>query len=318
MEGAISYPSASPSTPSSVPFHCCRSTTTPHFPNARIRRSAINATPTLLSLCSAMTDIRGRHQRPPPHAVDGARRSSSFRQHRAISGVSIRHQQKVPRILGKQERGRGGQGHNREAKLIQSGPFCRPHLDGFTVPPPHCDHGEGAGWLALGPPQPAARRDKVSHPQPLSLPYSGPISPPSGGFVCGLQARGAALFCWPSTPASQWGQLRRIYNGPAPLADLAVGANHVTTYDASRQVVLWWRGGGWFPARADGAFRSLVSGDGFSCAVQANASTTVRCWGPQGSVVQAVPDGINLDRMPLPGHQPINGACCIASTSGLV
>jgi hypothetical protein len=136
--------------------------------------------------------------------------------------------------------------------------------------------------------------------------------------VCGLQARGAALFCWPSTPASQWGQLRRIYNGPAPLADLAVGANHVTTYDASRQVVLWWRGGGWFPARADGAFRSLVSGDGFSCAVQANASTTVRCWGPQGSVVQAVPDGINLDRMPLPGHQPINGACCIASTSGLV
>ncbi|KAL5657012.1 hypothetical protein ACJX0J_030175, partial [Zea mays] len=63
-------------------------------------------------------------------------------------------------ILGKQERGRGGQGHNRGAKLIQSGPFCRPHLDGFTVPPPHRDHGEGAGWLALGPPQPAARRDK--------------------------------------------------------------------------------------------------------------------------------------------------------------
>ncbi|PWZ04122.1 L-type lectin-domain containing receptor kinase IV.2 [Zea mays] len=53
------------------------------------------------------------------------------------------------------------------------------------------------------------------------------------------------------------------------------------------KVVLWWRGEGRFPARADGAFRSLVSRDGFSCAVQANASATVRCWGPQGSVVQA-------------------------------
>ncbi|PWZ08247.1 putative serine/threonine-protein kinase-like protein CCR3 [Zea mays] len=107
------------------------------------------------------------------------------------------------------------------------------------------------------------------------------------GFVCGLQAGGAALFCWPSTPAPQWGQLRRLYNGPAPLADLAVGAGHVAAYDASGKVVLWWRGGGRFPARADGAFRSLVSGDGFSCAVEANASAAARCWGPQGSAVQA-------------------------------
>jgi hypothetical protein len=136
--------------------------------------------------------------------------------------------------------------------------------------------------------------------------------------VCGLQARGVALFCWPSTLAPQWGQLRRIYNEPAPLADLAVGADYVAAYDASGKVVLWWRGGGQFPARADGAFRSLVSGDDFSCAVQANAFAVVRCWGPQGSAMQAVPGGINLDRMPLPGHQPINGACCIASTSGLV
>jgi hypothetical protein len=113
----------------------------------------------------------------------------SFRQHRAISGISFRHQQKVLRILGKQERGRGGQGHNREAKLIQSSPFCRPHLDGFTVPPPHRDHGEGAGWLALGPPQPAARRDKVSHPQPSLLPYSRPISPPSGCRALSIQNR---------------------------------------------------------------------------------------------------------------------------------
>jgi hypothetical protein len=104
--------------------------------------------------------------------------------------------------------------------------------------------------------------------------------------VCGLQAGGAVLFCWLSTPAPRWGQLRRIYNGPTPLADLAVGADHVAAYDASGKVVLWWRGGGRFPARADGAFRSLVSGDSFSYAVQANASAAVRCWGPQGSAVQ--------------------------------
>ena len=59
--------------------------------------------------------------------------------------------------------------------------------------------------------------------------------------MCGLQAGGAALFCRPSTPAPQWGQLRRIYNGPASLADLAVGADHVAAYDASGKVVLWWR-----------------------------------------------------------------------------
>ncbi|CAD6273108.1 unnamed protein product [Miscanthus lutarioriparius] len=112
------------------------------------------------------------------------------------------------------------------------------------------------------------------------------------GFVCGLQAGGAALFCWPSTPAPQWGQLRRLYNGPDPLADLAVGGDHVAAYEANTSAsgtgrVLWWRGGDRFPAQADGGFRSLVSGDGFTCAVETNASAAVRCWGPQGSAVQA-------------------------------
>jgi hypothetical protein len=128
---------------------------------------------------------------------------------------------------------------------------------------------------------------------------SGPVAPSAiafaelsagRGFVCGLQAGGAALFCWPSTPAPRWGQLRRLYDGPAPLADLAAGADHVAAYDASGSgsgTVLWWRGGGRFPARADGAFRSLVSGDGFSCAVEASAPAAVRCWGPRGGAVQA-------------------------------
>ena len=73
------------------------------------------------------------------------------------------------------------------------------------------------------------------------------------GFVCGLQAGGAALFCWPSTPAPQWGQLRRLYNGPDPLADLVGGGDHVAAYEANTSAsrigrVLWWRGRDRFPA----------------------------------------------------------------------
>jgi len=77
----------------------------------------------------------------------------------------------------------------------------------------------------------------------------------------------------------------RLYNGPDPLADLAVGGDHVAAYEANTSAswtgrVLWWRGGDRFPAQADGGFRSLISGDGFTCAVETNASAAVRCWGP--------------------------------------
>ena len=185
-----------------------------------------------------------------------------------------------------------------------------------STSPTVCGVAEPNGTVYCAPLQGPSSSNSASPVAPSAIAFAELSA--GRGFVCGLQAGGAALFCWPSTPAPQWGQLRRLYNGPAPLADLAVGGGHVAAYDASGKVVLWWRGGGRFPARADGAFRSLVSGDGFSCAVQANASAAVRCWGSQGSAVQAVPGGINLDRMPLPGHQPINGACCIASTSGLV
>ena len=78
-----------------------------------------------------------------------------------------------------------------------------------------------------------------------------------------------------------------FYNGPGALRDLAVGADHVAAYDAAAGRVLWWRGGGRFPAQAGGTFRSLVSGDGFSCALEANASAAVRYWGPRSSAVQA-------------------------------
>ncbi|KAJ1261412.1 hypothetical protein BS78_09G027800 [Paspalum vaginatum] len=109
------------------------------------------------------------------------------------------------------------------------------------------------------------------------------------GFACGLQAGGAALFCWPPSPAPRWGQLRRVYAGPAALSGVAVGADQVAAYDAAASGagrILWWRGGGRFPASVDGNFTSLVSGDGFSCALL-GANASVRCWGPGGSAVQA-------------------------------
>ena len=100
------------------------------------------------------------------------------------------------------------------------------------------------------------------------------------GFVCGLQVSGAALVCWPSTPAPQWGQLHRLYNGPDPLTDLAIGGDHVAAYEANTSAsrtgrVLWWHDEDRFPTQADGGFCSLVSGDGFTCTVETNASAAV-------------------------------------------
>uniref|UniRef100_A0A0E0DLF9 Protein kinase domain-containing protein n=1 Tax=Oryza meridionalis TaxID=40149 RepID=A0A0E0DLF9_9ORYZ len=109
------------------------------------------------------------------------------------------------------------------------------------------------------------------------------VSGGGGAFVCGLQVGGRALFCW---PAASPGQLRRVYNGPGQLSQLAVGGGHVAAYDATARVIRWWRGGGQFPLRVGGGFASLVSGDDFTCAVETNTSA-VRCWGPRGGAVEA-------------------------------
>ncbi|KQK07880.1 putative serine/threonine-protein kinase-like protein CCR3 [Brachypodium distachyon] len=121
------------------------------------------------------------------------------------------------------------------------------------------------------------------------------------GFLCALgTARGSgvgdsvdrALLCWPPTDP---GSLRRVYRGAATLADLAVGDTHVAAYDAQARGIRWWRRGSdqsqsQFPELVLGAFRSIVSGDGFTCALETTNSSgdsKVRCWGPQGSAVEA-------------------------------
>ncbi|BAS92081.1 Os05g0127300, partial [Oryza sativa Japonica Group] len=109
------------------------------------------------------------------------------------------------------------------------------------------------------------------------------VSGGGGAFVCGLQVGGRALFCW---PAAAPGQLRRVYNGPGQLSQLAVGGGHVAAYDAAARVIRWWRGGDRFPLWFGGGFASLVSGDDFTCAVETSTSA-VRCWGPRGGAVEA-------------------------------
>ncbi|EAY96398.1 hypothetical protein OsI_18295 [Oryza sativa Indica Group] len=109
------------------------------------------------------------------------------------------------------------------------------------------------------------------------------VSGGGGAFVCGLQVGGRALFCW---PAAAPGQLRRVYNGPGQLSQLAVGGGHVAAYDTAARVIRWWRGGDRFPLWFGGGFASLVSGDDFTCAVETSTSA-VRCWGPRGGAVEA-------------------------------
>uniref|UniRef100_A0ACD5W403 Uncharacterized protein n=1 Tax=Avena sativa TaxID=4498 RepID=A0ACD5W403_AVESA len=107
------------------------------------------------------------------------------------------------------------------------------------------------------------------------------------GYVCGLSNNESVLLCWPPGTSAQ-GNLRRVYRGAATFSDLAVGDDHVAAYDAQARGIQWWRGGdGRYPQFIAGAFRSLASGDGFTCAVETNSSSAVRCWGPSGSAVQA-------------------------------
>uniref|UniRef100_A0A453L0U2 non-specific serine/threonine protein kinase n=1 Tax=Aegilops tauschii subsp. strangulata TaxID=200361 RepID=A0A453L0U2_AEGTS len=124
------------------------------------------------------------------------------------------------------------------------------------------------------------------------------------GFLCGVGAVPGggvtALFCWP--PAAPR-QLRRVYRGPAPLSDLAVGADHVAAYDGQARGIRWWRrGSGQFPELVPGAFGSLVSGDGFTCALE-TGSLVVRCWGPLGSAVQAAFANVSVSSLAAGGSR---------------
>ncbi|GJM94466.1 hypothetical protein PR202_ga11110 [Eleusine coracana subsp. coracana] len=158
-------------------------------------------------------------------------------------------------------------------------------VSGAGNPPTVCGVAEFNGTLLCAPLLAGGRTTTNSSSSYSVAPFLS-FSEVSAGrdFICGLTALGNALFCWP--PGASSTQLRRVYNGPNALADLAVGADHVAAYDRAARRILWWRGVGRFPQFASGAFRSLVSGDGFSCAVQTNDSS-IRCWGPRGSAVQA-------------------------------
>lgn len=104
-------------------------------------------------------------------------------------------------------------------------------------------------------------------------------------FLCGLQSgpSGTPLFCRPIGLASSDTRTKRIYRGQPHLANLTVGDYHVAAAVPSAGGVLWWRGGGsGFPDFAAGAYRSLTSGNGFTCGVD-EGSGRVRCWGTEAA-----------------------------------
>ncbi|WOL14831.1 serine/threonine-protein kinase-like protein CCR3 [Canna indica] len=127
---------------------------------------------------------------------------------------------------------------------------------------------------------------------PLSIQCAGagalpfPISPNisfssiSGGrdSLCGLRADGAAFFCWNASASSSGTAFspKRVYDRSTALEEVAVGEVEIAAIDRNRTFVQWWRANGRLPP-VPGSFRSLTSGQGFTCAV--NAGGSVRCWG---------------------------------------
>ncbi|XP_020107676.1 LOW QUALITY PROTEIN: putative serine/threonine-protein kinase-like protein CCR3 [Ananas comosus] len=118
----------------------------------------------------------------------------------------------------------------------------------------------------------------------------------SGGrdFLCGLRSGGAAFFCWNGVGGGGAGPPRpkRVYNGPDALAGLAVGVDQIAAVDRNASRIEWWRGGAQFPRSVPGSYRSLTSGDGFSCAIAGNG--TVGCWGPRGGAIQALFSNLSM------------------------
>ncbi|MQL88739.1 hypothetical protein Taro_021315 [Colocasia esculenta] len=111
----------------------------------------------------------------------------------------------------------------------------------------------------------------------------------SGGrdFLCGLRSGGTSFFCW--NPAGG-ARPKRVYNRGVRLEEFTVGEDHICA--SSNQTGLrWWRGGNRLPDRpVEGKFRSLTSGNGFTCAILVNSSR-VRCWGSQGGPADVIQAG---------------------------
>ncbi|WVZ96046.1 hypothetical protein U9M48_041731 [Paspalum notatum var. saurae] len=189
---------------------------------------------------------------------------------------------------------------------------------GAAATPTVCGVLDYNGTLACAPVSGSGSASSNATASAVASPLAFAEVSAGAGFACGLQAGGAALFCWPPSPAPGWDSLRRVYAGPAgALSGVAVGANQVAAYDAAAAApgsILWWRGGGQFPASADGNFTSLVSADGFSCALLA-ANASVRCWGPSGGAVQAgFGNATGLAYLAAGGAR----ACAVESSSGAV
>lgn len=111
----------------------------------------------------------------------------------------------------------------------------------------------------------------------------------SGGkdFLCGLRSGGISLICWGLTRENP--SPRRLYRAPPLLDSLTVGENHVFA-SVIGGGVRWWRRGSRFPPAADGKFKSISSGNGFSCGIR-DDNGKVNCWGEEGGVAEEMRSG---------------------------
>lgn len=107
----------------------------------------------------------------------------------------------------------------------------------------------------------------------------------SGGrdFLCGLRHDSDAVFCW-STVANF--TAKRIYYGNHSLDSLAVGEDHLAA-GVREGCVSFWRVSRDFPRNVTGRFKSVTSGNGFSCGVDVGGyRPRVRCWGNRNGVAR--------------------------------
>lgn len=107
----------------------------------------------------------------------------------------------------------------------------------------------------------------------------------SGGwdFLCGLRHDSNAIFCWSAIANFT---AKRIYHGNHSFESFAVGEDHLAA-GVRDGGVNFWRGSRDFPRNVTGRFKSVTSGNGFSCGIDVGGyRERVKCWGGGNGVAR--------------------------------
>ncbi|XP_078435040.1 CRINKLY4 related 3 [Wolffia australiana] len=112
-------------------------------------------------------------------------------------------------------------------------------------------------------------------------------------FLCALRSGGTSFLCWGFSGENP--RPKRVFNGPSVLSEFTVGESHVAASVAGGGV-RFWRGARSFPSVVDGNYKSLTSGDGFSCGIRVDDGS-VRCWGEEGGIAGELQSGFENQTM---------------------